>query len=500
MRRDYCKASRRRRDEASGYCYAFLKANFGVTRFLNLKGEVMKKIFLIVLILTLSITSTAMAATEFSLGGFIKLQSFWDSSQEGKNMNQPILRNNNPLFHHGRLKFTAQASRFNFTIKGPKLWGANTNGFIEVDFDSAENPLGGASAANSYTPRLRHAMFRLNWPETELMFGQYWSMFSEWWPELVQDGPFMLTGIPVARLPQIRLTQKFAGVWRVAAMIGQANAAASSSAFLTTGGDSAEFPQIQGLVAYQQDLWGKSAYFGVPTPFTFQITAGIQRNDLQGTNNTAVANITPFGENGYGAAVAASRNNRYLYPWICMASTFIPVIPSHSANLAGTASLQTQWWIGQGVEAFGISGIASNLFHFSGTRDAAGNWIWDQQLQNRFGGYVQGQYYFTNDWFLNVDWAMSRAFGVSPGQQDPLSNAAGFRTYAVAADTMNMHQEFDVILWYRPIKALKFGLQYSYMRTNWFQNTQINGTAAVPQNLSKFGDAHRVQFVSFFFF
>ena len=39
------------------------------------------------------------------------------------------------------------------------------------------------SATNSITPRLRHAMFRLNWPETELMFGQYWGMFSEFAPE-----------------------------------------------------------------------------------------------------------------------------------------------------------------------------------------------------------------------------------------------------------------------------------------------------------------------------
>ncbi len=77
---------------------------------------------------------------------------------------------------------TAQESRFNFTIKGPKLWGATTTGFIEMDFD-AQCRSAGCPATNSYTPRLRHAMFRLNWPETELMFGQYWGMFSEYGPE-----------------------------------------------------------------------------------------------------------------------------------------------------------------------------------------------------------------------------------------------------------------------------------------------------------------------------
>ena len=48
-----------------------------------------------------------------------------------------------------------------------------------------------------------------------------------------------------------------------------------------------------------------------------------------------------------------------------MGSLFIPVIPTQSANLAGTASILTQWWIGQGVEAFGFTGVASNKYRFS---------------------------------------------------------------------------------------------------------------------------------------
>ena len=54
-----------------------------------------------------------------------------------------------------------------------------------------------------------------------------------------------------------------------------------------------------------------------------------------------------------------------------MGSMFIPVIPTQSANLAGTASILTQWWIGQGVEAFGFTGIASNLYRFGNNRTSA---------------------------------------------------------------------------------------------------------------------------------
>ena len=72
---------------------------------------------------------------------------------------------------------------------------------------------------SSYTPRLRHAMFRLNWPETELMFGQYWGMFSEFAPEAPGDAEFVFHGWSLNRMPQIRLTQKFAGAWTVAGAV-----------------------------------------------------------------------------------------------------------------------------------------------------------------------------------------------------------------------------------------------------------------------------------------
>ena len=62
-------------------------------------------------------------------------------------------------------------------------------------------------------------MFRLNWPETELMFGQYWGMFSEYAPENPTDADFTFHGWSLNRTPQIRLTQKFAGDWTVAGAI-----------------------------------------------------------------------------------------------------------------------------------------------------------------------------------------------------------------------------------------------------------------------------------------
>jgi hypothetical protein len=472
-----------------------------------------KRTFLILaLVVALALPTAAMAAAEFSLGGYIKLDAFWDSTQENKNMNQVIARNNNAGlvapgdFHHGRLKFTSQSSRFNFTIKGPKLWGATTTGFIEMDFDqgtesglAAVNGVGAAQgASNSYTPRLRNAFFRMNWPETELLMGQYFTFVSQWFPELLQDGPFQVTGTPTARMPMIKLTQKFLGVWQVGGMVGDANGITNGQAYslATTqndrgGGQSTEAPQVQVQAQFQQNLYGQAAWYGKPTPFTAQVTAGWQR----GITQDAARVLQATGQDAFNAFTGRTRH-QYHDPWVAMGVLFIPVIPTHSANLAGTASLQTTWWVGQGAEAFGFIGFNSQVFKFSGV-DGAGNRFYDVQLMERFGGQVQGQYYFNNQWFLTAAWGMSKAFNVGAFQTD---NAAAFnKRVAFQGDAVNQHHEYALALWYRPITAFKFGMQYAYARTNFFQN-QRSGTAATPSNITNLGEAHRVEFVGLFFF
>jgi hypothetical protein len=472
----------------------------------------MKKFIVFAVVLALLVPSLAMAATEFSLGGFIKLDTIWDSDNGvGKNINVAPARNNDANFKHGRLKFTAQGSRFSFTIKGPDLWGAKTSGFIEMDFDSTEAPIANSSftTSNSYTPRLRHAMFRFNWPTSELLFGQYWSMFCEYYAESAEDGPLQMTGTPTHRLAQVRFTQTF-GPFTVAGLVGdpsQARLPAAGTApygnALAVGaatpaindGQVAETPHIQAKASYAQDLWGKAAYYGKPTPFTVQFVGGWQRNVLR--NQAFAANA--FGENNPSAAGVVNVRNQYMDPWLAMGSVFIPVIPTQSANLAGTASILTQWWIGQGVEAFGFSGVAGNKYRFSNNLFGATNY--DADLLQKFGGFVEGQYYFNNQWFVNALYAFSKAFNVSRARRIGGLNAPlPIGNMDMAFTSMNeasMIQQLEATLWYRPIQAIKFGLQYSYTAANYFQ---ILTTPAASPNSTRFGDNHRVEFVGFFYF
>ena len=461
----------------------------------------MKKFIIFGVVLALLVPSLAMAATEFSLGGFIKMDMMWDSDNGvGKNINGLPSRNNDPNAKHGRMKFTAQGSRFNFTIKGPDLWGAKTSGFIEMDFDSTERPVVNTSftQSNSYTPRLRHAMFRFNWPTSELLFGQYFSMFCEWYAESAEDGPLQLTGTPTARNAQVRFTQKFMEDWTVAASISDPNQANLNNTLYNANinnGQSAETPQVQGKVSYAHDFWGKAAYYGKPTPFTIQFVGGWQRN-VQRTGFFTTASA--LGE--WGPTTGAIYNtNQYVNPWMAMGSLFIPVIPTSSANLAGTASILTQWWIGQGVETFGFLGTSGAKFQFDGTTWGV-NRNYDTKLMNKFGGFVEGQYYFNNQWFVNALYAVSKAFNVSRSgyQVGPINGLGGMEYAFSSGNEPQTIQQVSATLWYRPIQAIKFGLQYSYLAAHYYQT--IGSPANVNNNPYNFGDSHRVEFVGFFYF
>jgi hypothetical protein len=485
----------------------------------------MKKFIVFAVVLGLLIPAAAFAdGAEFSLGGFIKLDAMWDSNNSvGKNINQPPMRNNDQGANHGRLKFTAQGSRFNFTIKGPKLWGAQVTGFLEMDFDTADNGVSGGSASQSYTPRLRHAMFRFNWPTSELLLGQYFSMFSEWYAESAEDGPMQMTGTPTARMAQIRFTQKFLQDWTVAGLIGNPNTLALSGTNYFNAnynnGQYAETPQVQAKAQYQHDWYGKAAYYGKPIPFTAQIVAGWQRNVQRGSsfttstlNGAAGGFVSGIDGAAYGTGTV-NVPNQYVNPWVVMGSLFIPVIPTQTANLAGTAHILTNWWVGQGVDAFGFTGESAgslngaNLYRLNNRQFGLFNY--EAYLLKKFGGMVEGQYYFNNQWFLNAVYGISKAFNVSRARSNWIPGTQGVNgmEWAMNGDIPQTIQQVNLTLWYRPIQAIKFGLQYSYACATYFQylNATLNpppaGFAATNNvNRSHFGDDHRVEFVGFFYF
>ena len=126
--------------------------------------------FTVLALLAVPVSAMAVKAGDWELVGYTKLETYWDSVQVNKNLSGPLLRSNalQPQ-NMGRLRFTAQSSRFGLKVNGPEVLGAKTQGYIEIDFDSNQD--GRQSASNSYIPRMRHAWFRMDWPGGEGLSG-----------------------------------------------------------------------------------------------------------------------------------------------------------------------------------------------------------------------------------------------------------------------------------------------------------------------------------------
>ncbi|MGD0827338.1 MAG: hypothetical protein ABSA09_04550 [Desulfobaccales bacterium] len=471
----------------------------------------MKKILICAVVLCLLAPAAAFAATEFSLGGFIKLDTYYDSSQQAMTLEYPVNRTNDPNFNHGNLRFTAQGSRFNFTIKGPEVLGAKLTGFLEMDFEQTTDT--STAATQGYTPRLRNAMFRMNWPcDTELIFGQYWTLLCDYFPESTEDSPYRTTGAPNERIPQIRLTQKFAGDWTAAGLVGEALAGDSilgtnpysgfpSVPTGTVNGGDAETPQVQGQIKYAHDWWGKAAYYGIPLPFTAAVTAAWQRNVIRS------GDVSASSLNGTVINESVFVNHTYVSPWMMQGSLFIPVISTCDANLAGTAHLLFEPWVGQGVNAFGMDGDQAATLKFDNNLDKLLSF--DEELSKRYGGYVEGQYYIDNQWFVNASVAFTKVYDIKNFNDylytSPTSSSTGpSTTSGNLAAQIREQKQAELTLWYRPVAALKFGLEYAFVQSEYltdaYPNGDIAGTPGQRGDLSRLGNEHRVEFVGIFYF
>jgi len=441
------------------------------------------------LALGLGLLPGAGSASEFTLGGFVRLDTFWDSTQVNNNLTQFINRDNDPNFQHGRVKFSPQVSRMWFLIKGPKIWGAETSGYIEWDYDDVGNVnlASGGLPFSVHKSRLalRHAFFRLNWPETELFMGQYFGLLTEEFPEVANAGAQSTGGNIYFREPQIRLTQKFLDAWTASVSISEPMNGATGTALVPDQqangnpftGESSETPRVTARLKYEKDLWGKGPYMGVPRAFAARLAGSFQRSRFR--SFTGAGRI--FGEANYTGVNVTQRDQQYLNQWVAQGSVFVPIIPTYTKDLSRTMALLTQWYVGAGMD-FTAEDVPANASYLS---LIDGTLVGDRQLLKRYGGFVELQYYFTNEWYINADWGINRAFDLNRG------NWAGTST---SADPVKNNQQYYLTLWYRPIQALKFGLEYVYVRSDYFQNVQQGSQT------SSVGEDHRLVFTAFFFF
>ena len=122
-------------------------------------------------------SSPVQSKFNLSIGGFIKLDYAHNSVNFGKAGSLSpgsgaIAKKGSTYDRQEQSIFTARQSRIWLKVGGPGFLGAKTGALIEVDF------YGDASAANeSPQVRMRHAYATIDWPKTQLLFGQTWDIF-----------------------------------------------------------------------------------------------------------------------------------------------------------------------------------------------------------------------------------------------------------------------------------------------------------------------------------
>ena len=113
-------------------------------------------------------------------------------------------KNGKDINGYASFNFVAMDTRLNLKIQAPDALGAKISGMIEGWFKGVSN-----ADMNGFA--LRHAFIKMDWKSTQLLMGQTWHpLFTDRMFAHTVAGSAGAPFQPFARVPQIRVTQKFA--------------------------------------------------------------------------------------------------------------------------------------------------------------------------------------------------------------------------------------------------------------------------------------------------
>ncbi len=237
------------------------------------------------------IIASALHAEENHFGinftGFVKTDIFYDSRanesfREGHFYLYPLEKapdeNGNDLNAKGDFNILSIQSRLTGKITGPDALGAKTSGMIEGAFF-------GSAEGNINTFRLRHAILKLDWDNTQLMIGQYWHplFVTECFPAVVNfntGAPFE----PFSRNPQVRVTQKLGNISLLLA-------AASQRDFTSTGPEKGSSSYLRNALIPDMNL--RLSYKST----NILLGAGGEYKMLMPRTYTSITNVSGIKEN-----------------------------------------------------------------------------------------------------------------------------------------------------------------------------------------------------------
>ncbi len=311
--------------------------------------------------------------TEFTFGGYLRLDTFVTQTSDGKIAGDSIGRqfyvgSTIPVDPSGladsgtTFDAHARSTRFNFGTQ-TKIDGHLLKTFLELDFMAT--PGGDERVSNSYTPRVRHAFFSYD----EWLFGQTWTTFMN-----------------TAVLPE---TMDFLGVSDGTVFVRQAMVRYSSGGFQAalenpettitpgTGGgrvnsDDALMPDLVLRYNFKGD-WGSASVAGLARQLAYETRDG---------NNQKVIDETTFagGVSASAKLMVGSKDNVKLMlnagsglgRYVALNAVNGAVLTSEGKleaqnSVSGFAGYQ-HWWSEQWRSTLFVSGIqADNKPEYTGT-------------------------------------------------------------------------------------------------------------------------------------
>jgi hypothetical protein len=382
-----------------------------------------------------AMSSPVTSKFKLSIGGYVKLDYAHNSNASGPTTNPAGA---SAGVHKEESIFTAKQSRFWLKVGGPTFLGAKTNALIEADF------YGAGSLSNEFgNMRMRHAYGSIDWPNTQVLFGQFWDVFGPAAADTIDFRQGGDTGTPNSpRVPQIRLTQKlnlnsdnaFKFVLGLQNPV-QDSAVAGSNAFPTVvaNGGNGSMVNVAGQIMFSSKVLGVSPGF-----------MGLGMSPLQVGlfgmfGNEKIPNNQSVDSYGYG-----------LYG-------FVPLLKSSDGKgRAMTLSLETQAALVNGLNVQNGTSLA-----FVGTRP---------NLYAAKGFTVYGQLKFYPTQELGVTAGYMRRGAIDYSAYNNFVKAAAPPATAAAASFQKYNELSYINLTYDLNAAIRLATEYEHHVTQYGGN------------------------------
>ena len=416
------------------------------------------------------ISSNVTSKFNLSIGGYVRLDYAYNSQNLGANgfvlpgkVGGSVNAEGSTAYKEDQSILSARISRVWLKVAGPTFLGAKTNALIEADF------LGGGNTNNEEgNLRLRHAYGTLDWPNTQIMFGQFWDIFGPAAASTVDFRQGATFGTPNSpRIAQFRITQKlnFNDNNLLKFVLGVQNPAADqqNGGGVTGGINGGNVPNVAGQIMFVSKALGVAPGF-----------YGMSLNSLQ-------AGFFGLWGSEKATISAAVQRNIDVYGYGFYA--FVPIIRSSDGkSRAMTMSLETQAYISAGMNWNGANastGLTATAF--SAATNANGPCFTKTGSSAKgYGLYAQIIFYPIQD------------LGITAGYER--RNAINYGTFNNAV--ANTFEQFNELIYanasYDFNAAVRLSAEYLHAKTQ-FGNAPLAGQG-------KFGQLNGTRIAAYYFF